>query len=104
MTGTMTRAISWRLLVQTISALIVWNSSAITHDESLFVMIFLMFGINAVMNIFWTFIFFNLHMIGMAVWESAALGLSVLALVMLIFPISVVASVLLVPYLVWVVA
>ena len=89
-------------ILATISALIVWNSSAISHNESLLVIIFLLFGINAVMNIFWSFIFFGLHMIGLAVWQSAALGLSVLALILLIFPILSLAAVLLVPYLVWV--
>ena len=84
------------------AALLVWNSNNIVQDEPLFYLIFGLFCINAMMNVFWSFIFFKLHMIGLAVWESVALGLSVLALILLIFPISSLAAVLLVPYLVWV--
>ena len=89
-------------ILAAISALIVWNSSAILHDDPIFSVIVSMLFINAVINVSWSFLFFSLHMIEWAGITSAALGLSVLALIMLIFPISVLAAVLLVPYLVWV--
>lgn len=89
-------------ILSAISALIVWNSNRILHEDSLFVYIFGFFILNAVMNIFWNFLFFALHMLALAVIQSAALGLSVLVLMLFIFPISSLAAALLVPYFVWV--
>lgn len=89
-------------ILAAISALIVWNSSMILHDDPVFDVIVSMLFINAVMNVAWNFLFFTLHMIGMSGITSVALGLSVLALILLIYPISALAAILLVPYLVWV--
>lgn len=89
-------------VLTTISVLIVWNTTAILHDDPMYYYIFALFIFNALMNVFWSFIFFTLHMIGLAAIESAALGFSVLALILVIFPISALAAALLVPYLAWV--
>lgn len=57
---------------------------------------------NALLNVFWSVLFFGLHLVGPAVWEAGLLGLSVLVLIVLIWPISKFAAWLLVPYLAWV--
>lgn len=89
-------------IMATISALIVWNSTAILHDDPMYFYIFALFILNALMNIFFSFIFFTLHMIAIAVWEALALSLSVLALILVVYPISALAAALLVPYFAWV--
>jgi len=60
------------------------------------------FIINAFINVFWSYLFFVLHMTGYAAIDSMALALSVLSLIIFIYPISMLAAVLLVPYFVWV--
>jgi len=82
-----------------ISALIVWNK--VPH-QGRFWWIIIIFLINALLNIFWSFLFFNQHLIGPAVWEAGLLGLSVLVLIILIWPLSGRAAWLLIPYGGWV--
>jgi len=91
----------WTLLfiLATISALIVWNKAPRSRRFWWIVGVFL---INAVLNVFWSFLFFNQHLLGAAIWEAGLLGLSVVALVVLIWPISRLASALLIPYAAWV--
>jgi len=97
----------WTILyiLATISALIFWNSHAPfggVQRDSRFWWITTIFIVNAVLNVLWSLIFFNLHQIYAAFWEAVILGLSVVALVVMIWPISIWASVLLAPYAVWV--
>jgi tryptophan-rich sensory protein len=91
----------WTVLfiLATISALIVWNSEISDERLALIVIVFIL---NALLNVGWSLLFFNLHFIGWAVLEAGILGLSVLALIILIWPISALASVLLIPYAIWV--
>ncbi|MFA5062208.1 MAG: TspO/MBR family protein [Patescibacteria group bacterium] len=58
--------------------------------------------VNALLNVFWSVLFFGLHLLGPAVWEAGLLGISVLVLIVMIWPISKFAAWLLVPYLAWV--
>jgi translocator protein len=83
-----------------IAALIVYNSSAVLPED--LQLLTYLFAINALMNIFWSLLFFYLHMVGFAVIESTALALSVASLILFIYPISLVAAILLVPYFLWV--
>lgn len=87
-------------ILSTISALLVWNK--IPHKNKRFSLIVAVFILNSVLNVFWSDLFFNLHLIGLAVLEAAALGLSVIALIILIYPFSRLAAWLLVPYALWV--
>lgn len=91
----------WTILfiLAAICALIVWNKFPHDGRWQLIVAIFIL---NAILNVFWSFLFFNQHWLGVAAFESAALGLSVLALVILIWPGSVLAASLLIPYAAWV--
>ncbi|MEJ0021239.1 MAG: TspO/MBR family protein [Candidatus Doudnabacteria bacterium] len=85
-----------------ISVMIIWNSSDIAHSDPIFIYTIGLFVLNGVMNVFWNFLFFTLHLTGLATVESTALGLSVLALILLAYPVSMPASLLLLPYFAWV--
>jgi tryptophan-rich sensory protein len=85
-----------------VSALVVWNSKNLTPGDSLFGYLAIFFAANVVMNIFWSYLFFVMHMIQWAALEAVALALSILALILYIWPISTFAALLLVPYLIWV--
>lgn len=85
-------------ILSTISAIIVWGRV----QQKQRVIIYSVFGINAVLNIFWSVLFFRLHFIQLAIWEAALLGLTVYILIVLIWKHSKQAAYLLVPYAVWV--
>jgi len=91
----------WTVLfiLATISALIVWNG--LPHDTR-FQWIVAIFLLNAILNVGWSWLFFGQHFMGTAVWEAGVLGLTVIALVILIWPLSILAALLLVPYAFWV--
>ena len=61
-----------------------------------------LFALNGFLNILWSLIFFRLHRPDWAMIEALFLWLSVLALVIYTFRRSMLAAVLLVPYLCWV--
>ncbi len=90
-------------ILATISALLVWNGPAGSRQaqtERNWIMG--AFGLNGALNLGWSYLFFGQHLIGPAVLESAALGLSVVLLVSLVRPRSRLAAWLLAPYLIWV--
>jgi tryptophan-rich sensory protein len=60
------------------------------------------FGVNFVLNIGWSFVFFTLQRPDWAVVGVGLLWLSIAALIFLVWPWSRVASLLLTPYLAWV--
>lgn len=61
-----------------------------------------LFIANALLNIFWSAIFFGWHLLGWAVLEMAILDLTTLILILLLWPQKRMASWLLVPYFLWV--
>ena len=61
-----------------------------------------LFGVNAVLNITWSGLYFGLHRPDWALAEVVFLWLSILGLVAGLWPISRLASLLLLPYLAWV--
>jgi tryptophan-rich sensory protein len=61
-----------------------------------------LFAVNGLLNILWSLIFFKLQRPDLAIVEVAALWLSILALIVFLWGSSRLASLLLVPYLVWV--
>jgi benzodiazapine receptor len=81
------------------SALIVWNTAP--HDGRFWAVVTL-FLVNACANVFWSYLFFGVHHIYAAIWEAVFLCLTVLGLIWLIWPVSLVAALLLVPYAAWV--
>lgn len=93
---------AWTIIfiLATISALIVWNKF---KTDQRFKYIIVLFLVNGFLNFSWSFLFFTAHLIGVAVIWSSLIALSVLILIILIWPKSKLASVLLTPYLGWVI-
>lgn len=91
----------WRVIyiLTAISALMVWNT--FEHNFKFWVIISL-FAANAFLNAYWSYLFFYHHMIGTAIIDAALLGVTVFALIALIWPISWLAALLLFPYAGWV--
>lgn len=90
-------------ILSALSALRVWNkkyTKAERYNHILWIMI--LFIVNGILNIEWSFLFFYMHNIYFAAIEAGVLGLSVLALILVIWPVSRLASALLLPYLGWV--
>ena len=93
-------------ILSTMSVLIFWNLPIKKSDDKQmkirFWTVILIFLINAGLNIFWSYLFFYQGLIGAAAFEAVLLSISVIALVVLIWPISRISSLLLVPYAIWV--
>jgi len=91
----------WTLIyiLATASALIVWNKAKNRAEQSL---VGWSFTLNAGLNIHWSALFFKAELIGFAVWGALFLLLSVVALILISWPINRPASLLLWPYAVWV--
>jgi tryptophan-rich sensory protein len=85
-------------ILSAISALLVWNKFT---RGARFKWTAAIFIANAVLNVGWTFLFFNRHMLLSSVWEAGLLSASVIALIVLIWPRSRLAAALLVPYALW---
>lgn len=62
----------------------------------------IMFAVNLIANMLWTYFFFGLHMPMLALVDLALIWLTVLALMIVLWAISRKASLLLAPYLLWV--
>lgn len=60
------------------------------------------FRLNLLLNLFWSYIFFVEHQIGIAFIEINLLNLTTLALITLLWPIARRSALLLIPYFVWV--
>lgn len=60
------------------------------------------FLLNVALNVAWSWLFFDKHLLLAAFWEAVALDLSVLALIALFWPVSRLAGALLIPYAAWV--
>lgn len=90
----------WTILfiLATISALIAWNKAWGKRKT----VVGVAFILNILLNVGWSVLFFGLHLVGPAIYEAALLGVSVLVLMILIWPVSKLASWLLAPYLAWV--
>jgi len=82
-----------------ISVLIVWNK---TKHDKVFRMIITIFALNAFLNVLWSMLFFNQQMIAASLTEIFILNVTTLALIILIWPRSKLASSLLIPYFAWV--
>ncbi len=60
------------------------------------------FGVNALVNVLWSELFFHFQRPDLALWEVVVFWLSILVLIFVVQPASVTASWLLVPYIAWV--
>ena len=61
-----------------------------------------LFALNGFFNVLWSLVFFKLHRPDFSLIEVAALWLSILVLIAFIYSRSILASLLMVPYLIWV--
>ena len=80
------------------SAIIVWNT---WPRPAAFRAIIALFAVNAFLNATWSFVFFARGMISAAFVHALALEATVIALLLLIRPISKTAALLLAPYAAW---
>jgi len=85
-------------ILSALSALIFWNKGR-GKDFRLIVFFFLL---NAVLNVLWSYLFFSKHLIAASFFEAVFLDITVFILILLIWPVSKLSSVLLLPYFVWV--
>lgn len=94
-------SVIWTLIyvLATIAVIKVWNS--FEHDKD-FYMIMALFGVNALSNVLWTYLFFYRHNICLAFADSLVVFATILALVIAIGNISYRIAGLLVPYLFWI--
>jgi translocator protein len=93
--------IAWNLifLATTISALIIWKKGK-KHEN--FPLIIGLFLFNAALNAFWCYLFFTAHLIQASFVEMIILETTLVLLITLSWRISRPASLLLLPYLLWV--
>ncbi len=90
--------IAWTVIyvLTTISALIVWSK------QKKIMLLLCLFLLNAFLNVTWTFLFFQHNLLGSSTLESILLLGSVFLLIIMIWPVSKTASIILVPYFIWV--
>lgn len=81
------------------SSVLAWNSTSGGGEQSF---VLTLFGINIVLHMLWSPLFFNLRRPDWALYEIPFLWLSILALMIGLAPLSSKASWLLLPYLLWV--
>lgn len=95
--------IVWTIIfiLSTIAVLMVWNSSWRHRDASRFRKIIIWFLINAGLNLGWSFIFFNRHLVAIAIEEAILLCLSVVHIIWLVWPVDRRVAYLLFPYAIW---
>jgi len=87
-------------ILTTISVLIYINK--VGEKDERYNAVLGLFGINALLNILWSFIFFAWHSLDWAVYEMIILEITNAMLVVYIWKRSKLASILLWPYLIWV--
>lgn len=99
---------AWTLIyILTAGALLaLWNLPLLngeTKEESgRFVWVLIIFVINAMFNVSWSFFFFVLHWLSVAALDAILLAVSTWILIWLVCPFSRIAAALLVPYALWV--
>jgi len=89
------------VLVLTGISLIVISRERLQIDSTIYLLIMGTAVLNAVLNIFWNYLFFTMHELGLAAIEAFALTLTVLAMTIYMFPISILATLFIIPYLGW---
>lgn len=82
-----------------ISVILFWNAQ---FRPGYFYWVIGLFILNIILNVLWSYLFFGQHLIGLAAAEAVILGLSVLSLIVLIWPFTKLSAFLLIPYCGWV--
>jgi tryptophan-rich sensory protein len=93
--------IAWNFLFATIafSLYFVWIYSKSKKQKK---KIAIFFGINFILNMLWSALFFGLHLVKLAFFELALLWISILAIMLIVKKISKESFWLLIPYLIWI--
>jgi translocator protein len=87
------------LTLAAISGIIAWRAAATPGEQNLVIWLF---AINGVLNALWSPLFFKLRRPDWALIEAVFLWLSVLALIVFLWPLAPAASLCLAPYILWV--
>lgn len=82
-----------------LAGVLAWRAAQSVRQRQL---ILLMFSLNALLNVLWTELFFGLRRPDWALIEAVPFWLSIVGLILVLWPISPTAGKLLIPYLVWV--
>ncbi|UCF87084.1 MAG: tryptophan-rich sensory protein, partial [Nitrospiraceae bacterium] len=61
-----------------------------------------LYAINGILNALWSYIFFTRHMLGLAVVDAVLIGITVALIIVFVYRYSKAATLLLIPYLLWV--
>lgn len=81
---------------------IVWERTGGQGDLAAAVWPMIAYGAQLVLNFLWSLLFFGMKRIRLALFEVLAMHLSIVACIVLFWPISRTAALLMAPYLVWV--
>ena len=81
------------------AAWLVWKADAVRTAKR---RALLVYALQLALNTLWSFIFFGMHALGLALVEICALWLAIAATIYFFYPISRTAASLLVPYIAWV--
>lgn len=93
--------IMWTIIyVLTAISLILFINNA--QGSPLFQPVVALYIVNGILNAAWSYIFFTKHFLGVAVVDAAILSITVLLIILLSWRYSTAASMLLVPYFIWV--
>jgi translocator protein len=92
---------AWTILyiLMGIALYLVWVSPPKEHWKQ---KAYIIFGVQLTLNFLWSFIFFNLHWMGIALIEIILLWISIFLTILVFSKISKLAAWLLVPYISWV--
>jgi len=93
--------IMWTLIyvLTATSAILAWHAMRHSHKLRFLVWLFLA---NAILNVLWSFIFFEKQAIAASIVDMLILNITTIALVLLIWPFQRLAAILLFPYIGWV--
>ena len=89
----------WTLLylMMGVSLGIIWHSTLEGRKKAM-----QLFAVQFVLNLGWSFLFFNLHMLGIAFVEIIAMLIAIIFTIFAFYKVNKTASFLLIPYLCWV--
>jgi translocator protein len=91
----------WTVIITmaVISGVLAWRQAPDTSAKN---WLMISFGVNCVLNIAWSWFFFKLKRPDWALIETCFLWLSILGMMAATYPLSLTATLLLLPYLIWV--
>jgi len=85
-------------IISTTTVVIVWNQ----FERGIrFWVIIALFVVNAFLNVYWSYLFFHQHQVGVALLDALLLELTIFLLIFLMWPVSYKITCLLIPYAGW---